>query len=327
MAPPAEGGDVGEDAGSPEKQTMEKTSFSSSQRTPASSTGHRSSTRGFPASGLDLERNLAALKVGLREHSAKKQKLEQRMSRRQRRMADDYQKRIEEKKVEAVRERERRMARLSLEQAHAAKKKAASALPPMGGINPAVDEEMADLFQQYGAQIRVPASCQVPEFSRKSRRKSFKQIVPIAKTAGSAQQAGKPRSNARQEVKQMIGATGGKKSLTDSAGFTLAHAIAAASNESVPEPQRSLMPRKEGLRQVQSMLLRKDSGIVFYKSHMRKHFEKILGVTELKFTDVSGRRAADGIPELNYNLARPLTASEIKQLKNHDIAMSRRIAS
>jgi len=70
------------------------------------------------------------------------------------------------------------------------------------------------------------------------------------------------------------------------------------------------MPRKDGLRKFQQALLKKTE-VVFYKKHMRKHFRKILEATELTFNDNATRRQ-----QAAWNLAKPLSIAEIKQLSS-----------
>lgn len=89
------------------------------------------------------------------------------------------------------------------------------------------------------------------------------------------------------------------------------HDVLAGDSESeIPEPERSLMPRKDALRKFQQQLL-KNTDVSFYKSHLKKHLRRILEATELTFTDHEGRRE-----QANWNLAKPLTMAELKQLSS-----------
>jgi len=71
------------------------------------------------------------------------------------------------------------------------------------------------------------------------------------------------------------------------------------SEQEVPEPDRSLMPRKEQLRKKQQALLKK-TDVVFYRRHMKDHFRKILKAVELTFAD-----AASAKQQAAWNLAKP----------------------
>lgn len=80
----------------------------------------------------------------------------------------------------------------------------------------------------------------------------------------------------------------------------------------VPElhPDQPTMPVKESLRKAQAKMLRQLSGHVsFYRSHMRKNFQRIVAVTELQFGDTNTRRE-----QASWNLAKPLSITEIKQM-------------
>lgn len=78
----------------------------------------------------------------------------------------------------------------------------------------------------------------------------------------------------------------------------------------VPEPERSLMPRKDTLRKFQQQLLKK-TDVSFYKNHMKRHFRRIVEATEVTFSDYNTRRQ-----QANWNLAKPLSVAEIKQLSS-----------
>lgn len=76
-------------------------------------------------------------------------------------------------------------------------------------------------------------------------------------------------------------------------------------------PEQSLMPRKALLRKAQVKLLNNLSDQVsFYRGHMRKNFNRILEAAELEVGDVAGRRQ-----QAAWNLAKPLSITEIKQTK------------
>merc|ERR1719160_786400 len=76
------------------------------------------------------------------------------------------------------------------------------------------------------------------------------------------------------------------------------------------DPDESLMPRKSLLRRAQIKLMHQLSDQVqFYRDHMKRNFQRVLAATELEFSDVAGRRQ-----QAAWNLAKPLTISEIKQM-------------
>lgn len=77
--------------------------------------------------------------------------------------------------------------------------------------------------------------------------------------------------------------------------------LAASGQAQMPRPVQSLMPKKELLRKRQQEILRKTE-IVHYRSHMRKHFQRILDAVELTYSDSSGSKAKD----VHRNLAKPI---------------------
>jgi len=72
-------------------------------------------------------------------------------------------------------------------------------------------------------------------------------------------------------------------------------------------PHRSLMPRKETLRRKQQTLLKK-TDVVFYRHHMRRHFQRILEAVESTFNDTTKKK------KVNMNLSKPLTVTELRHL-------------
>lgn len=78
----------------------------------------------------------------------------------------------------------------------------------------------------------------------------------------------------------------------------------------VPEPERSVMPRKDTLRKFQQEILKK-TDVSFYKNHMKKQLRRILEATELTYSDTSARRE-----QASWNLAKPLTVGELKLLSS-----------
>merc|ERR1711939_946358 len=82
-----------------------------------------------------------------------------------------------------------------------------------------------------------------------------------------------------------------------------AHGILASGDSlmsEVPEPERSLMPRKDALRKFQQALI-KNTDVAFYKVHLKRQFRRILEATELTFNDTATRRE-----QASWNLAKPL---------------------
>lgn len=91
-----------------------------------------------------------------------------------------------------------------------------------------------------------------------------------------------------------------------------ANAAAGGGSRNLPgrDPEEALMPKKTLLRRAQMKLMNQLSEQVsFYRDHMKRNFQRILAATELEFGDVQGRRQ-----QAAWNLAKPLTISEIKQM-------------
>lgn len=74
---------------------------------------------------------------------------------------------------------------------------------------------------------------------------------------------------------------------------------ATETDDEIPEPDRSLMPRKENLRKQQQALLRK-SDVTFYKQQMNAHFQKILQAVEMTYSESSKKKSQAAL-----NLAKP----------------------
>lgn len=77
-----------------------------------------------------------------------------------------------------------------------------------------------------------------------------------------------------------------------------------AKHHDLPNPNESLMPRKELLRKKQQALLKK-TDVAFYRQHMRRHFDKILEAVELTFDSSTRQRQ-----RVMVNLAKPVTDTE-----------------
>lgn len=95
-----------------------------------------------------------------------------------------------------------------------------------------------------------------------------------------------------------------------SLGLGASGALALAAEDGggpVLGPHRSLMPKKDRLRKKQQELMKK-TDVVFYRHHMRRHFQRILEAVELTFSDTSRKKKA------NMNLSKPLTAAELRNL-------------
>lgn len=130
-------------------------------------------------------------------------------------------------------------------------------------------------------------------------------MLPSLSPGGAATSARAPVTPARGNV----AATPSHHTAGLNSGTDALSALAGDSAvDEIPEPERSLMPRKDGLRKIQQALIKK-TDVSFYKSHMKKHFRKILEATEVTFSDYSSRRQ-----QATWNLAKPLSVTEIKQL-------------
>jgi len=89
-----------------------------------------------------------------------------------------------------------------------------------------------------------------------------------------------------------------------------------SSQEEIPEPDRSLMPRKDLLRKKQQALLRK-SDVSFYKTQMNAQFQKILDAVELTYNDTTKKRS-----QASLNLAKPSLEQESRHFSSVAVRQS-----
>mmetsp|Transcript_9878 Transcript_9878/g.27632 ORF Transcript_9878/g.27632 Transcript_9878/m.27632 type:complete len:278 (-) Transcript_9878:143-976(-) len=113
--------------------------------------------------------------------------------------------------------------------------------------------------------------------------------------------AGEHEASAAAGAATPVGAgSGGAAAASSAAG-------AEGAEQETLGPHRSLMPRKETLRRKQQTLLKK-TDVVFYRHHMRRHFQRILEAVESTFNDTTKKK------KVNMNLSKPLTVTELRHL-------------
>lgn len=87
----------------------------------------------------------------------------------------------------------------------------------------------------------------------------------------------------------------------------------AVTEDEIPEPDRSLMPKKELLRKKQQALLKKTE-VTFYKHQMNAHFQKILQAVEQTYTETNKKAS-----QASLNLAKP----SLEQANKHSSSRER----
>jgi len=250
--------------------------------------------------GADKEQRMAALRKRINEEQKKQVRREERRKQRLQEEAEEWRKKAEELKMQAREERKENLAKLSAAAAKATKKSSKvhdiSSIEPSGTVGESVgdegdesmffltgigDSDMPVIPPEYRDRIRIPP---MPKFARfKVKSDKLPRRPPIPHFKKKKEQTKLPK-------------------LVDDDGKPLSSVI--------PNPEEPTMPVKEGLRKAQARMLKQLSGSVsFYRAHMRKHFQRILEVSELQFGDAATRRK-----QAAWNLAKPLSITEIKQM-------------
>jgi len=240
---------------------------------------------------------MAALRKKILEEQKKQARREERRKQKLQEEAEEWFKKAEEIKAK---EREERKENLSKLAAANAKTKTRSRVQDSSTIEPSVmfgesinegdesaffltgvDSDMPIIPPEYKDRIRLPP---MPKFARFKIRSSTK-----------VRKAGIPHFKKPKDAVKL-------PKLVNEQGQPLSSVI--------PNPDEPTMPVKEGLRKAQAKMLKRLSGSVsFYRAHMRKHFQRILEVSELQFGDATTRRK-----QAAWNLAKPLSVTELKEL-------------
>lgn len=262
----------------------------------------------------DPAEKLAALKRKIKDQQAIQQRIEERKKAKDKEMAEAWKAHRDEVKAE-----QKRLAD-SIQ-------KACSPREPRSERHPSETEGNADVSAedvlietpftpvppQYRDKIRVPD----PPADLKQWKIHGKEGAPPLKPRLPAEATpGRKKKNANQSsAKSQVGR---EKSIVQQLPQLFPGLRRTNEGQQILEagqpavvPEESLMPKKALLRKAQVKLLNNLSDQVsFYRGHMRRNFNRILEATELEFGDVAGRRQ-----QAAWNLAKPLSITEIKQTK------------
>jgi len=254
--------------------------------------------------GVDKEQRMAALKKKIVEEQKKQVRREERRKQKLQEEAEEWCKKHEELKAKEKEERKEHIARLAAANARTktrSRVQDSSAIEASATLGESINEgddssffltgigdsDMPVIPPEYKDRIRIPP---MPKFARfKSNRdtKPRRAAVPLFRK--------KPQDG--DKLPKLVDAQG-----------KLMSAV-------LPNPDEPTMPVKEGLRKAQAKMMKQLSGSVsFYRAHMRKQFKRVLEVTELQFGDVAARRK-----QAAWNLAKPLSITEIKQMQQNNL--------
>lgn len=290
--------------------------------------------------GEDAERLVQLRKENL-EFRLARERDEERQQRKKEEMVEAYKSRQAENAARVKEERRMRLARLEGQRERSIMKSKELSVALSEKEEEIMDEHYQELLEKYGDRIRVPRitplawkqrSVMSSDSSRSGLKTEESQMSILAlrkqkrlRSGGSSRVGGlfsmkrKQQSHAQSSSASAAAAsgtaalpalkTGGAKPNAAVIGTEPAAGGATEASETeIPEPERPLMPRKNKLRQNQLQLLKK-TDVSFFKSHMKKHFRKILEATEVPFNDKETRRI-----QATWNLAKPLKTHELKQL-------------
>lgn len=294
--------------------------------------------------GEDAERLVQLRKENL-EFRLARERDEERQQRKKEEMVEAYKSRQAENAARVKEERQVRLARLEGQRERSIMKSKELSVALSEKEEEIMDEHYLELLEKYGDRIRVPritplawknrsvmssdssrsglkteeSQMSTLELRKHKRLRSGGAGNPCVRAGGLFSMKKKQQSHAQSSSASAAAAsgtaalpalkTGGAKPNAAVIGTEPAAGVATEASETeIPEPERPLMPRKNKLRQNQLQLLKKTE-VSFFKSHMKKHFRKILEATEVPFTDKETRRI-----HATWNLAKPLKTHELKQL-------------
>merc|ERR1712176_912395 len=174
------------------------------------------------------------------------------------------------------------------------------------------DVEFRDLMVKYGDRLRMPPLPSGEPIPRTRSTSPRKQPVPRTprpkRPDGHGPSAAVPLSPPTAAVATPAASTSDAARLRNGGNATMLPPIRRASaashpddedeEESVPEPARSLMPRKDLLRKKQRNIL-KNANVGFYKQPMKARFKEILQAVELTFVEATALKAQRS-PRTNF---------------------------
>lgn len=252
----------------------------------------------------DKEQRMAALRKHILEEQKKQQRRDERRRQRLQEEAEEWHRKHQEQQEKAKEEREKTLQKLAIAKTKSMQKLSkvhdSTTIEPSTTLGESTmegdetsffltgvgDSEMPIIPPEYKDRIRLPP---MPKFAK------FK-----VKNSGLPRKAAIPHFKRKDGGKKKDGSVKLPR-LTDDDGKL---------SSVIPNPEEPTMPVKENLRKAQAKMLKQLSGSVsFYRAHMRKHFQRILEVSELQFGDTTTRRK-----QAAWNLAKPLSITEIKQM-------------
>lgn len=278
--------------------------------------------QGYGKDGSSLYRDaeaerLALLKKENMECRRKREKEEERRKKHQHEMAEAWKQHLQE---DANRKREERKVRLAKLQAQTDERLARQAQKKEETLV-YDDPEYHMLLEKYGDRVRVPgtlARLALDDKRHNESMESSRSLPRKPRVPKSMTRTGEPDRISAVPKPGSLGQTAAKPSndgtygtlppLSAGSGKGVVDTLASDSTEELSEPERSLMPRKDRLRKMQQAMLRR-TNVSFYKTHLKRHLRRILEVTEVTFSDNNARRE-----QATWNLAKPLSIAEIKQL-------------
>jgi hypothetical protein len=251
----------------------------------------------------DKEQRMRALRKHIDEEQKKQQRREERRKQRLQEEADEWQKKNKEIEGKAREERKQNLQRLAAANVRTKKSSRvhdSSSFEPTTTIGESTvlegeessffltglgDAEMPVIPPEYRDRIRLPPMPKFTRFKRGNFSLPKKAAIPHFKK----KDGGKKKDDWR--LPRLVDDDGKLSSV-------------------IPNPEEPTMPVKDNLRKAQARMLKQLSGSVsFYRAHMRKHFQRILEASELQFGDAVTRRK-----QASWNLAKPLSITEIKQM-------------
>eukprot|EP00746_Dinoflagellata_sp_MGD_P064762 gnl/MRDRNA2_/MRDRNA2_27012_c0_seq1.p1 gnl/MRDRNA2_/MRDRNA2_27012_c0~~gnl/MRDRNA2_/MRDRNA2_27012_c0_seq1.p1 ORF type:complete len:314 (-),score=84.23 gnl/MRDRNA2_/MRDRNA2_27012_c0_seq1:105-1046(-) len=264
----------------------------------------------------DPAERLAALKKKIKDQQAIQDRIEERKKAKEKEMAESW--KAHQLEVKEERKAERQRLQESIQKACSPREprseRRTSETEGKADVSPddiAVDTVITPIPPKYRDKIRVPdPPTELKQWKIHKNDRPLKPRLPAEATPSikkkNANQSSAKSQQLREKsiVQQLPQLFPGLRRTNDGQQILEAGAPAVM-------PEQSLMPRKALLRKAQVKLLNNLSDQVsFYRGHMRRNFNRILEATELEFSDVAGRRQ-----QAAWNLAKPLSITEIKQTK------------
>jgi hypothetical protein len=261
----------------------------------------------------DPAERLAALKKKIKDQQALQDRIEERKKAKDKEMAEAWKAHQLEVKEERKAERERLAE--SIQKASSPREprseRRTSETEDVSPEDVTLESAFTPIPPKYREKIRVPdppsdlKQWRIHKHDRPLKPRLPAEATPSRKKKNANQSSAKSQQLREKSIVQQLPQLFPGLRRTNEGQQILEAGVPAVM------PEQSLMPRKALLRKAQVKLLNNLSDQVsFYRGHMRRNFNRILEATELEFGDVAGRRQ-----QAAWNLAKPLSITEIKQTK------------